>query len=93
MSSLPACTVQAVTNSSSSAQITARQLLAPVPLITSKDVSSENLDLPSQLAPLYGGASVDYALRKADETPLDLIEHAAALMRSRKTARKSTLTQ
>ena len=54
-------------------------------------LSPENLELPSRLAQLYGGASVGYALRQVDETPLDLTERAAVLMRSRKATRKSTL--
>ena len=44
--------------------------------------------LDPDIAPLYGGASVGYALRQSGEEPLELVERAAALMRERKRQRK-----
>jgi diguanylate cyclase (GGDEF)-like protein len=48
------------------------------------------VELPADLLALYGGASVGHAIRRDDESPLDFLERAATLMRSRKLARKAT---
>jgi diguanylate cyclase (GGDEF)-like protein len=47
------------------------------------------VELPSDIAALYGGASVGYAIRMPDESPLDYLERAADLMRARKRVRKA----
>jgi len=47
------------------------------------------IELPPEIEQLYGGASVGYAVRLPDEEPLELLERAAALMRTRKRERKS----
>jgi diguanylate cyclase (GGDEF)-like protein len=48
-----------------------------------------DLELTPELARLYGGASVGYAVKRHGEQPLDLLERAATLMRSRKRERKA----
>jgi diguanylate cyclase (GGDEF)-like protein len=47
------------------------------------------VELPPEIAALYGGASAGHALRRPGETPLNLLERAATLMRFRKQQRKS----
>lgn len=46
--------------------------------------------LPRALRHLYRGASVGTSTRAPGESPLTFLEHAAASMRERKAARKST---
>ncbi len=48
------------------------------------------VDLPADIAALYGGASVGHAIACPDESPLDFLERAAGLMRRRKDVRKGT---
>ena len=55
-------------------------------------LSPGEMNLPAPLGRWYGGASVGYALRDPGETPLDLLERAARLMRTRKAARKAGVT-
>jgi len=47
------------------------------------------LPLDGDLEPLYGGASVGYAVRRPDEESLAFVERAAAEMRGRKRLRKA----
>jgi diguanylate cyclase (GGDEF)-like protein len=47
------------------------------------------VELPADIAALYGGASVGHATRWSDESPLDFLERAAELMRERKQTRKA----
>jgi diguanylate cyclase (GGDEF)-like protein len=50
----------------------------------------ESIVLPPDIGALYGGGSVGYAVREPGEGALELVERAAALMRSRKQARKAS---
>jgi diguanylate cyclase (GGDEF)-like protein len=47
------------------------------------------VELPADIAALYGGASVGSAVRRPAEPALDFLERAAGLMRSRKQVRKA----
>ena len=47
------------------------------------------VDLPADIAALYGGASVGSAVRRPAEPALDFLGRAAGLMRTRKQARKA----
>jgi diguanylate cyclase (GGDEF)-like protein len=47
------------------------------------------VELPADIAALYGGASVGSAVRRPAEPALDFLERAAGLMRKRKHERKS----
>ena len=49
------------------------------------------LALPDDIAPLYSGASVGYAVRRQGERPLAFVERAAERMRERKRSRKAAV--
>jgi diguanylate cyclase (GGDEF)-like protein len=50
----------------------------------------QQITLAPPIAALYGGASVGHAVRLDGESPLEMVERAAGLMRQRKHQRKST---
>jgi len=50
-----------------------------------------HIDVTPDIERLYGGASVGYAVKLPDELPLDVLERAATLMRTRKRERKAVI--
>lgn len=54
-----------------------------------EELLAELPDLPTPLRPMYGGASVGYATRRADETPGQTLGRAIEAMHARKRERKA----